>query len=141
MISADSVEVVMNQGLVGDRYFYKEGHYSNSKPFGPGREITLIENEVIESVNNNYKIDLSPIETRRNILTNGVNLNDVVRKHFMIGSVLFKGIRLCPPCKHLNKITGKELLEPLKNRGGLRADVLSNGIINKGDMITITKPL
>jgi len=108
---------------------------------GPGREITLIENEVIEFIKKSLSIDLKPSETRRNILTKGIKLNDLVGKKFIIGNVLIKGMRPCHPCKHLDEISGKNMLKPLKNKGGLRADILDNGIIKIGDEIKVPKTL
>jgi GNAT superfamily N-acetyltransferase len=82
------------------------------------------------------EIDLSAAEARRNIVTEGLRLNDLVGKRFRIGTVLIEGIRLCPPCAHLDKVTGKALLKPLADRGGFRADILSDGVIRVGDAIT-----
>ena len=118
-----------HRGLVGDRYIEGCGTFSDWEPKGPGRELTLIESEVLA------EIGLSAAEARRNIVTEGVRLNDLVGKRFRIGSVLIEGIRLCPPCAHLDKVTGKALLKPLADCGGLRADLLSDGVIRVGDVI------
>jgi MOSC domain-containing protein YiiM len=124
------VEARAHRGLVGDRYFEGVGTFSDWEPKGPGRELTLIESEVLT------EIGLSAAEARRNIVTEGLRLNDLVGKRFRIGTVLIEGIRLCPPCAHLDKVTGKALLKPLADRGGLRADILSDGVIRVGDAIT-----
>lgn len=130
--NVSAAEVRANRGLVGDRYFEGCGTFSDWEPKGPGRELTLIESEVIVA------LGLSAAEIRRNIVTEGVRLNDLVGKRFRIGDVLIEGIRLCPPCTHLDQVTGKELLKPLADRGGLRANVLSDGVIRVGDAITIS---
>jgi len=130
--AVSEAEARTNRGLVGDRYFEGCGTFSDWEPKGPGRELTLIESEVLAA------LDLSAEEIRRNIVTEGVRLNDLVGKRFRIGNVLIEGIRLCPPCTHLDQVTGKELLKPLADRGGLRANVLSDGVIRVGDAITIS---
>lgn len=124
-------EARAHRGLVGDRYFEGCGTFTDWKPKGPGRELTLIESEVLA------EISLSAAEARRNIVTEGVRLNDLVGKRFRIGSVLIEGIRLCPPCTHLDKVTGKALLKPLADRGGLRTDILGDGVIRVGDDIHV----
>jgi MOSC domain-containing protein YiiM len=125
-VAIDAVLAVANRGLAGDRYFEERGTFSNWEPKGPGRELTLIESEVLA------ELELSAAELRRNLITKGVKLNDLVGKRFRIGGVLIEGIRLCPPCTHLDRVTGRELLKPLANRGGLRANILSDGEIRVG---------
>ena len=127
-------EARAHRGLVGDRYFEGGGTFSDWEPKGPGRELTLIESEVLA------EIGLSAAEARRNLVTEGVRLNDLIGKRFRIGTVLIEGIRLCPPCAHLDKVTGKALLKPLADRGGLRADILSDGVIRVGDAISCIAP-
>ena len=124
-------EARAHRGLVGDRYFEGCGTFTNWEPKGPGRELTLIESEVLA------EIGLSAAEARRNIVTEGLRLNDLVGKRFRIGTVLIEGIRLCPPGAHLDKVTGKALLKPLADRGGLRAGILSDGVIRVGDDIHV----
>ena len=123
-------EARAHRGLVGDRYFEGCGTFTDWEPKGPGRELTLVEGEVLA------EIGLSAAESRRNVVTEGVRLNDLVGKRFRIGEVVIEGIRLCPPCTHLDQVTGKSLLKPLAERGGLRADILSDGMIRVGDAIT-----
>ena len=127
--AVNEVEARANRGLVGDRYHEGCGTFSDWEPKGPGRELTLIEGEVLA------ELQLSAAEARRNIVTEGVRLNELVGRRFRIGSVLIEGIRLCPPCTHLDKVTGKTLLKPLADRGGLRANILSDGVIRTGDAI------
>src|SRR5689334_11696741 len=114
-------------GLVGDRYFMGKGTFSGADPKGPGREVTLIESEALEFLESKHGIQLSPAEARRNVVTEGIRLNQLVGAKFKIGNVLFEGIRLCPPCTHLDAVTGKRLLKPLENKGGLRAMALGDG--------------
>ena len=136
-VPVDVAETITNRGLLGDRYYHKTGTYSDVEPKSPGRELTLIELEVLEQLELDYGITLSGAEARRNIVTQGIFLNDLVGKRFQIGEVVCEGIRLCHPCKLLEKLTGKQVLRPLVDRGGLRADILNNGTIRVGDSIMV----
>jgi MOSC domain-containing protein YiiM len=128
------VEAVAGRGLTGDRYFLKQGTYS-ARP-GPDREVTLIELEALEGLAREYDISLQPGEARRNLLTRGVPLNHLVGRTFMIGPVLLRGIRLCEPCGHLEKLTHKGVEIGLKHRGGLRAQVVAGGLLKVGATVT-----
>ena len=74
-------------------------------------------------------------QARRNIVTRGISLNDLVGRSFRIGSVECVGRRLAEPCAHLEKLTRPGLLRPLVHRGGLRADIITGGVIRLGDEI------
>ena len=67
-----------------------------------------------------YELTLEPFQTRRNLLTRSVPLNHLVGKTFKIGAVVLRGIRLCKPCGHLEKLTCKGVEKGLRHRGGLR---------------------
>lgn len=133
---AREVRAVPGQGLEGDRYFKGNGTYSAKK--GPHREVTFIEVEAIEAVNRDYRIAFAPGETRRNVVTRGVALNHLVGKTFRAGTATFRGIRLCEPCAHLEEVTGKPVRPALIHRGGLRAQVLEEGILRPGDPVEET---
>jgi MOSC domain-containing protein YiiM len=122
-------------GLKGDRYALQRGTF-----FKPQADcaLTLIEAEAIEALCRDYKVELAPGESRRNIVTRGVSLNHLVGEEFRLGTVLVRGVRLCEPCEHLQKVTGKELIKGLRHRGGLRAQILTEGIIHVGDAVTPT---
>ena len=135
--SVDKVRAVANRGLENDRYFHKTGTYSDKEPKGPGREVTLIEQEALDYVEETHGITLSGAESRRNILTSGIDLNALVGSKFHIGEVLVEGMRLCPPCGHLETVTDKKVLGALKDRGGLRANILTDGTIAVGDAISL----
>ena len=131
MVAASRVRVVAGIGLEGDRYAVGRGHFSKSP--GTGRALTLVEGEVLDSLG----VSLQPGESRRNLTTRGVALNDLVGRRFRVGAVLCEGMRLCEPCRYLEGVTGKPLLEPLLHRGGLRADVIEGGQIHVGDEIHV----
>jgi len=122
----DTVDAVAGRGLVGDRYYERRGTFS--KP-GRGYQLTLVESEVLDS------IDLPWEQARRNIVTRGIALNALVGHRFTIGSVECIGRRLAEPCAHLEKLARPGLLRPLVHRGGLRADILEGGTISVGDSV------
>ncbi|MEE9144938.1 MAG: MOSC domain-containing protein [Candidatus Binatia bacterium] len=133
MASVNEVHVVIGKGLEGDRYFNEVGSFSKNP--GLGREITLIEIEAVEALKQDYGIELNPKDSRRNIATRGVALNHLVGQQFKVGNVTLRGIRLCEPCSHLEKLTSKDVMRGLIHRGGLRAEILIGGVLRPGDVI------
>ena len=95
-----------------------------------------MEMEAFEGLARERNIALKPGETRRNLVTRGVPLNHLVGKEFQVGDVRLVGIRLCEPCHYLEEMTTKGVLAGLIPRGGLRANVLTSGIIRVGDSVT-----
>ena len=136
MVAVDRAVARADRGLEGDRYFDERGTFSNAH--GRGHDLTLIEAEVLDSVMLPAG-RLAPEEARRNLITRGIDLNALVGKHFRVGDVECFGQRLCEPCAHLERLTaaaGKAgTLRALIHKGGLRADVLSDGEIRVGDAI------
>jgi MOSC domain-containing protein YiiM len=129
----EQAHVIPGMGIEGDRFFDQPGPDGiHSKP---GRELTLIQIEAIESICNQDGIAISPDQTRRNIITRGVSLNDLVGQDFMIGSVRVHGVRLCEPCDYLASRTDPRILLSMAHRGGLRANILTEGMINIQDKI------
>jgi MOSC domain-containing protein YiiM len=120
-------------GLEGDRYALRQGTFF--KPL-PDFELTLIESEALEALSRDYHIELSSAEARRNLVTRGVALNHLVGKEFRIGPVRIRGIRLCEPCAHLQSLTGRAVIKGLSHRGGLRAQILTEGPICVGDSVS-----
>ncbi len=133
MVSVTEVRAVPGKGLEGDRYFSKVGTYSNNP--GSGRDVTLIEVEAIEALKRDYGIELPPADSRRNIATRGVPLNHLVGRDFKVGEVTLRGVRLCEPCSHLEKLSRKEVQRGLIHRGGLRAHIIYGGMIRAGDPV------
>jgi MOSC domain-containing protein YiiM len=132
-----SVEAIAGTGLRGDRYAAGTGFYSQ-RPTDPGaREVTLIEAEVLDAVQREHGIAFSPEEHRRNLTVRGVRLGELRGQRFTIGDVVLEGVRDCPPCEHLEQLTGKQVLRPLVERGGLRARVLVGGTIHVGDGVSV----
>ena len=133
MVTVTQTRAIAGRGLEGDRYFNQTGTYSNSPK--PGREVTLIESEAIEALERDLKIRLEPRDSRRNIITRGVPLNHLVGRTFRVGDVSLKGIRLCEPCSYLEGLTTIGVKDGLLHRGGLRAQILSDGAIRVGDKV------
>jgi MOSC domain-containing protein YiiM len=128
------VRAVPGKGLEGDRYFRNAGTFSKPEQ-EPDYEVTLIEAESIEALQRDYGIELAPNESRRNVLTRGVSLNHLVGREFHAGDVALRGIRLCEPCSHLQTLTRQGVLKGLIHRGGLRAQILTPGVIRVGDAV------
>jgi len=129
----EQVVAIPGVGLEGDRYAKRQGTFFKQPQ--PDLELTLIEAEAIEALRRDYNIELDAGESRRNIVTRGVPLNHLVGKEFAVGEVRVRGIRLCEPCNHLQKLTGKPVIKGLCHRGGLRAQILTQGTIRTGDAI------
>ncbi len=143
MVVVPEVRAVPGRGLEGDRYFLGRGHYSDRPSYG-GREVTLIETETIEALltgvlnssGERLGIKVSAAETRRNIATVGVPLNHLVDRTFRVGAVELRGTRLCEPCKYVEELTGRpRLMQGLLHRGGLRAQIVTGGVIRVGDPV------
>jgi MOSC domain-containing protein YiiM len=141
MQSKTRARAVPERGLEGDRYFAATGLFSGTTVRGREEtELTLIELEVIDELNR-LGVALRPCETRRNIVTEGVCLNELVGRAFAVGNVGLLGVSLCEPCAYLVKSSGdRRLLRSLVHRGGLRAKILSEGTIDVGDEIGDTAP-
>jgi len=125
-----SIEVLANKGVIGDRHF---------KDFNdPYCQLTLIESENIDYYNLKYGLDIPYINFRRNIVTKGIQLNELVGKKLKIGKVNLEGIDLCRPCRHLTEMLSQDnILKEFLRRGGLRCQILSSSSINIGDDIKI----
>jgi MOSC domain-containing protein YiiM len=129
----DAVRAVAGQGLEGDRYYAGNGTFFKERK--PGQDITLIEAEAIEGLAREDGIELGPGESRRNVVTRGIGLNDLVGRRFSVGEVECVGQRLCDPCSHLERLTEPGVLNGLAERGGLRADIVTGGTISVGDEV------
>jgi hypothetical protein len=128
MVPVERALAVAGHGLEGDRYH--DGRGTFSKP-GRGYELTLVEDEVLS------EIQLPWEQARRNIVTRGIDLNQLVGHRFSVGSVECAGRRLAEPCAHLERLSRPGILRPLVHRGGLRADILSGGTIAVGDRVAM----
>lgn len=125
------VEAMPGVGISGDRYATGRGHWSD--PRWPDQEVTLVEGEVAEDL----AVDAGQL--RRNIVTRGVRLNDLIGLTFQIGGVRLVGVRCCAPCRYLDSLTRPGLRHALRERGGLRTHILQGGRIHVADRMTTVR--
>lgn len=125
-----SIEVLANKGVVGDRHF---DEYND-----PYNQLTLIESENIDYYNTKYGLDIPYKDFRRNVVTKGIQLNDLIGKKIKIGKVEVEGIDLCRPCRHLTEVLNQSnVLKEFLRRGGLRCQILNSSTINIDDEIKV----
>ena len=125
--SVEVAEAIAGRGLRGDRYADGAGTFSAGG--GRGRDLTLVAAEVLEDVG------LEPVESRRNLVVRGVDLDALRGRRFRVGAVECLGQRRCEPCAHLERLTRPGVLRALVHRGGLRADILRGGELRVGDPV------
>ena len=124
------IEVLSGKVILGDRHFRD---YNSHKG-----QITLIEKENIDYYNNKYKSKIPYTDFRRNIVTEGIELNSLVKKEIEIGTIKILPYEICKPCLHLEQmVSGKDILKEFLRRGGLRCEVLVSGKVKIGDKIKI----
>ncbi len=136
MQSLGSVEALADTGLAGDRYASLRSRNSGDRA-DPTREVTLIESENLEYFFEQTGHRLAMSDSRRNIVTAGIRLNDLCGRRFQIGAATFEGIELCEPCNPLKRRTHPELVRVLRHRGGLRARIVQGGAVSVGDAIHV----
>ncbi len=127
----DRVRAHAGRGLEGNRYYWDDG----SAP--PGHAVTLIASEAVEAAASEGDVSVEPAATRRNVLTRGIDVNALVGKRFRIGSVECEGVELCEPCQTLEAMTRPGVIKAFVHRGGLNADILTDGEISVGDPVTV----
>jgi MOSC domain-containing protein YiiM len=134
MLSVLEARAFADRGLEGDRFFRD----SWSAASRPDKAVTLIEEETLQAASAELGGEVTGDKTRRNILTRGVPLLELLHKEFTIGSVRLRGMRLFEPCGHLVKVSKVPgIFKALEHRSGLKAAILSNGIIRVGDRIAL----
>ena len=127
MAAVESVEAVAGRGLRGDRYFDGAGTFSERG--STGREVTLVDAAALEAAG------VAPLESRRNVVVTGLDLDALLGRRFRVGEVECVGRRRCEPCAHLQRLTRPGVLRALVHRGGLRADVVRGGVLRVGDEV------
>ena len=126
----NSIEVLANKGIVGDRHF---NDFND-----PYNQLSLIESENIDEYNIKFGLNIPYINFRRNIITKGILLNDLIGKKLQIGNVELEGVELCRPCRHLTEMLNqKNILKEFMRKGGLRCQILSSSKITVGDKIKL----
>lgn len=134
----EEAQALAGRGLQGDRYAAKAGTFTPSRSRGYGYDLTLIQAEVLDDLVLDDDRRLGYAEARRNLITRGIDLNALVGRRFKVGEVECVGQRWCEPCAHLERLTTKGVLRGLIHRGGLRADILTDGYIRVGSAIETT---
>ena len=126
----NSIKVLANKGIIGDRHF----HEFND----PYNQLSLIESENIDDYNIRFGLNIPYIDFRRNVITKGIRLNDLVGKKLKVGSVELDAIDLCRPCRHLTEMLNqKNVLKEFLRKGGIRCQILSSSNIHVGDKIEL----
>lgn len=136
MEARHEIDAIAGVGLRDDRYATRTGTYSG---LGVGaRDVTLIEREVIDALRSGHGVDVREDQTRRNLVTEGVALHDLVGREFRVGPLRMRGVRLSEPCAYLEQLTGiAGVHAALVHRGGLRAQILDDGVLRVGDAIDV----
>ena len=130
IIEVTEVDLVAGKGIVGDRHFKD---YND-----PFNQLSIIESENINEYNFKNKLNIPHLNFRRNIVTKGIRLNDLVEKRIRIGSVSLEVIDLCRPCRHLSeKLDRNDIIKEFLRKGGIRCQILNDGKISLGDQIKI----
>ncbi len=147
------VFAVADRGLEGDRYYLGTGRYSKERqpsgrsvgatgtggPVPPKRQLTFIAQESLDEMASKG-VELSPAESRRNILTGGIELLGLIGRRFSVGEAVCEGVEDCTPCSYLQSLTRPGVLRALGGLGGLRARILAGGAIRVGDSIVDLGP-
>ena len=132
MVAVPEVRAIAGAGLEGDRYCRGQGTFWKKSPT---HQVTLMEAEALEAAARDYGLEIAAHESRRNLLTRGMALNHLVGREFRIGEVRLRGMRLCEPCAHLERLSRRDAMRGLIHRGGRRAESLAGGTIHVGDAI------
>ena len=124
----EKIELLSGKGVIDDRHFQETSDAQT--------QVTLIESENIDYFNKKFNVQIPYVDFRRNIITQGIELNKFIGKKLMIGETKIEGKDLCRPCKHLQKLLNhKEIIKEFIQKGGLRCEILVSGIIKVGDKI------
>lgn len=122
-------------GLAGDRYQAGTGHYNLDTC-----EVTLVEREALQRVHEAYGLDLSAGQHRRNLVTSGVAVEDLLEATFRIGDAVLRGTRRRPPCAYLDHVADPPgIASALKERGGICAAVVEPGEMRVGDGLELVE--
>ena len=127
MQALDAATAIAGHGLEGDRYARGAGTFSPGR--SDGRDLTIVAAEALEQAG------VAALESRRNVVVRGVDVDALRGRRFRIGAVECIGRRRCEPCAHLERLTRPGVLRALVHRGGLRADIVTGGELRVGDEV------
>ena len=130
IIGVNEINLIAGKGIVGDRHFKD---YND-----PFNQLSIIESENIDDYNLKNKLNIPYLNFRRNIVTKGIKLNDLLEKRIKIGSIELEVIDLCRPCRYLSeKLNKNDIIKEFLRKGGIRCQIINNGKIYLGDQIKI----
>jgi MOSC domain-containing protein YiiM len=120
IVEQQEIYCVAGRGVEGDRFFDYKDKYRG--------QITFFAWEVFDEVCRQLGLsDKNPGLTRRNVITTGVDLNSLVGEEFVVQGIQFFGVEECRPCYWMDQALKQGAESALKNRGGLRARILTSG--------------
>tara|TARA_Y100000996_G_C22530273_1_gene646191 strand:+ start:320 stop:766 length:447 start_codon:yes stop_codon:yes gene_type:complete len=126
----NSIDVIANKGIIGDRHFKD---YND-----PYCQLSLIESENIDYYNTKFGLNILYVDFRRNVITKGIKLNNLIGKKLQLGNVLVEGIDLCRPCKHLTEMLNQDnIIKEFMRKGGLRCQILNSSKIRVDDEVKV----
>ena len=130
IVAVKEIDLIAGKGIIGDRHFKD---YND-----PYNHLSIIESESIDEYNKKYNLSIPYLDFRRNIITRGIKLNDLIDKKILIGHVQLGVIDLCRPCRHLSEKLGKDnIIKEFLRKGGIRCEILNDGKISISDQIKI----
>jgi MOSC domain-containing protein YiiM len=134
MMGVSEVRAFADRGLEGDRFFRKSWSAANR----PDKAVSFIEEETLQTAAAELGVDIFTAKTRRNIVTRGVPLKELLGREFVVGGVVMRGIRLFEPCAHLEKLSNiPGIFRALEHRSGLKAAIVSDGVIRINDPVIL----
>ena len=128
-----SARLLAGRGLEGDRYALGGGTWAQYPDLE--KQLTLIDAADVAAVAVEVGVPLGPGDTRRNLVTEGVDLPSLVGRWFAVGDALLFGAKRCPPCTHLERLTGARLVKAMVHRGGINAAVFGGALIAEGAVV------
>ena len=133
IIEVNEINLIAGKGIIGDRHF---------RDFNdPFNQLSIIESENIDEYNSKNKLSIPYLNFRRNIVTKGIALNDLLDKNIKIGSVKLDVIDLCRPCRHLSEKLGRDdIIKEFLRKGGIRCQIINDGKISVTDKIKVIQP-
>jgi MOSC domain-containing protein YiiM len=126
MLAVNQVTAIAGKGLSGDRYSLGHGSWNRGNP--GKRQVTLFNQRFL------YRSGFTGVETRRNLITHGIELMDLIGREFRVGEAVLRGVKYCEPCGRPSKLAMKRrrFQHVFHDCGGLIAEVLESGLIQYG---------
>ncbi len=132
MLNLQEAALIQGKGIEGDRYFLKAGTFSEALEKNGDFEVTMIEQEEVNSFNHETGLGYEASAFRRNLVTSGIRLNELVGKEFSVGDARLFGVRLCEPCGYLAGLLGESVMDHMVHKAGLRAVIRKSGRVAVG---------